>query len=71
VIKRTKWAGRGTRTGEMKNAYRILFGNRQSKRLVEKHKHTWEDIKVDLAEMGCKHVNWIQLAQDRSSDGYL
>jgi hypothetical protein len=66
-----KWAGHGTGTGEMKNAHGILFRNYQSKGRVGKHKRRWWVIKAGLTEMGRKHVNWIQLAQDRSSDGNL
>jgi len=52
--------------GEIINAYKILVGKPESKRLCGRHRHRWEDnIKMDPVEIGWKGVDWIQLAQYR------
>ena len=30
-------------------------------------RNTWVAIKMDLQEVGCRYVDWIELAQDRDS----
>jgi len=35
-------------------------------RPLGRHRHRWEDdIKMDLQEVGCGDMDWIELAQDR------
>ena len=42
------------------------MGKPEGKRPLGRSKHRWEDIiKMDLQEMGCAGMNWIELAQDR------
>jgi hypothetical protein len=41
---------------------------REGKRLLGKPRRNWEDnIKMDLQEVGCGGLDWIDLAQDRDS----
>jgi len=41
-------------------------GKPEGKRPLGKPRHRWEDnIKMDLQEVGCGGMNWIQLALDR------
>jgi hypothetical protein len=64
--RRMKWAGHMARLGEERNVYRILMGNPEGKRPLERPRHRWEDgIRMDLKEISCGSVDWIQLAQDR------
>jgi hypothetical protein len=67
VIKsRMRWAGQATHMEKRRNVYRILVGKPKGKRPLERPRHRWEDnIKVDLQELGCGGMNWIELAQDR------
>jgi hypothetical protein len=52
--------------GETRNAYRILMGKPEGKRPLGRPRHRWVDnIKMDLREIGCDGVDWIELAQDR------
>jgi hypothetical protein len=52
--------------GEKRNAYRILVGNPEEKRPLERPRHRWVDnIKLDLREIGWVGGDWIDLAQDR------
>ena len=37
----------------------------QGKRPLGKLRHRWEDIKMDLQQVGCRGMDWIELAQDR------
>jgi hypothetical protein len=56
------------RMGEGRNVYRVLVGNPEGKRPLERPRRRWNDgIKMDLREIGCGGggVEWIHLAQDR------
>jgi hypothetical protein len=46
--------------------YRVLVGKPEGKRPFGRPRHRWEDnIKMDLQEVGCGGMDWIELAQDR------
>ena len=46
--------------------YRVLMGKPEGKRPLGRPRCRWEDnIKMDLHEMGCEGMDWIELAQDR------
>jgi 3-oxoacyl-ACP reductase-like protein len=52
--------------GEKKGVYRVVVGKPEVKRPLGKPRHRWEDnIKMDLQEVGCGSMDWIELAQDR------
>jgi len=45
--------------------YRLLVGKPEGRRPLGRPRHRWEDnIKMDLQEVGCGSVDWIELAQD-------
>jgi len=45
---------------------RVLVGKPEGKRPLGGPRRRWEDnIKLDLQEMGCGSVDWIELALDR------
>jgi hypothetical protein len=52
--------------GEKRNAYRILVGKPEGKRPLGRPRRRWENnIKMNLTEIGCGGMDWIDLAQDR------
>jgi hypothetical protein len=52
--------------GERRGAYRALVGKPEGRRPLGRSRHRWEDnIKMDLRDVGCGGVDWIDLAQDR------
>jgi hypothetical protein len=52
--------------GEKRNAYAILVGKPEGKRLLGSPRRRWVDIiKIDLIETGWYCMEWIDLAQDR------
>ena len=52
--------------GERRGVYRVLVGKPEGKRLLWRPRCRWEDnIKMDLQEVGCGDIDWIELAQDR------
>jgi hypothetical protein len=52
--------------GEKRNAYRISVGKPEGKRLLGSTRRKWVDnIKIDLREIGCDGMDWIDLAQGR------
>ena len=52
--------------GERRGEYRVLGGKHEGKRPLGKPRRRWDDnIKIDLQEVGCGYMDWIDLAQDR------
>jgi hypothetical protein len=53
---------------ERRGVYRVLVGKPEGKRPLGRPRHRWGDnIMVDLQEVGCGGVDWIEmgLARDR------
>jgi len=70
--KRIKWLEKVARVGEMRNGYNILVGKPDEKKLLGIPRHRWEDnIGMDVRKMRWRIVDWIHLAQNRSSGGLL
>jgi len=68
VIKsrRMRWEGHVARMGERRGVYRVLVGKPEGKRPLGRPRHRWEDnIKMEIQEVGCGGMDWIELAQDR------
>jgi len=64
--RRMRWAGHVARMGEGRGVYRVLVGKNERQRPLGRPRHRWEDsIKMDLQEVGCGGMDWIELAQDR------
>jgi len=63
--KRMRWAGHVACMGDGRGMYRVLVGKPEGKRPMGRPRHRWEDIKIDLQEVGCGGVDWIKLAQER------
>jgi hypothetical protein len=50
--RRMRWAGRVARMWEKRNAYRLLVGKPEGKRLLGRPRRRWMDIRMDLGEVG-------------------
>ena len=57
--------GHVARMGERRGVYRVLVGKPEGKRPLGRPWRKWENnIKMDLQEVGCWIMDWIELAQD-------
>jgi len=62
-----RWVGHVQRVGERRGVYRVLARKPEGKRPLVRPRRRWEDnIKMDLQEVGCGGMDWIELAQDRN-----
>ena len=60
------WIGHVAHMGERRGMYRVLVGKPEGKRQFWRPRHRWEDnINMNLQEVGCGGMNWIELAKDR------
>jgi hypothetical protein len=61
-----RWARHVTPVVERRGIYRVLVGGPERKRPLGRPRRKWEDnIKIDLQELGCVGMDWIDVAQDR------
>jgi hypothetical protein len=61
-----RWAGHVARMGEGRGVHRVSVGKPEGKRPLGRPRRGWEDnIKMDVQEVGCEYMDWIELAQDR------
>jgi len=52
--------------GEGRGLCRVLVGKPEGKRPLGRYRRRWEDnIKMNLQEVGCVDIDWIELAQSR------
>jgi hypothetical protein len=70
VIKprRMRWAGHVARMGEGRGVYRVMVGKTEGRRSLGRPRRRWENnIRMDLREVGCGCVDWMELAHYRHS----
>jgi len=64
-LRRIRWTGHVARLEERRGVYRVLVGKPEGKRPLGRLRRRWEDnIKMDLQEVGCGGMDWIELAHD-------
>ena len=52
--------------GERRGVYRVLVGKPEGTRQLGRSRRRWKDnINMDLQEVGCRGMDWMELAQDR------
>jgi hypothetical protein len=52
--------------GEVRDVYRVLVRKPEERRPMGRLRRRWEDtIRIDLREVGCGCVDWMELAQDK------
>jgi len=68
VIKsrRIGWAEHAARIRDIRVVYRILVGKPEGKRPLGRPRLKWEDnIKMELQEVGCGGMDWIELGKGK------
>jgi hypothetical protein len=64
--RRRRWAGHMARLGERRGVYMALLGKPEGERPSGRRRRRWEDnIEIDLQEVGCGGMDWIELTQER------
>ena len=61
--RRMRWTSYVARMGDRRGLYRVLVGKPEGKRPLGIPRRRWEDnIKIDVQEVRCGVVDWIELA---------
>jgi len=74
VIKsrRMRWVGHVARMAERRVIFWVLVVKSKRNRPLGRSRCRWEDkIKMDLQEVGCGRMDWIELAHIGRGDGHL
>jgi len=54
--------------GERRGIYRVLVGKPEGNRPLGRPRHRWKDnINMDIQQVRCGSMEWIELAQDSDS----
>jgi len=57
--------------GKMRNGYKIIVSEPEGKRLLGRHEHRMDNIKMNLKEIGFEGMDWIHLLRIGYSGGFL
>ena len=53
--------------GERRGVHRFLVKKTEGKKTLGRSRRRWDfNIKMDLQELGCGYMDWIEVAQDRN-----
>ena len=63
--KRMRWAGHVGRVGESRGVYRVLVEKLEGNHLEDPGVDGGDNIKINLQEVGCGGIDWIELTRDR------
>jgi hypothetical protein len=65
-MSRMKWADYVARMVARRGVYRVLVGKPEGKSPLGRPRRRWENnIMMDLQEVGCGSMDWIELSHDR------
>jgi hypothetical protein len=66
-IEKNEMGGTCSAYGERRGLYEILVWKREGKRPLGRPKLRWKNnVKIDIPEVGCGGMDWIDLTQDRN-----